>query len=112
MHWLSPSPGTMFVAANIAEPVRLSDSATVPAAQLLPGFSVVSLNAAEDTCSTIPDTSAVPATAPAMRILFISPLPLSFPSRRATPAAGPASGVGAGRLEASRRVVGEIPRSG
>src|SRR3546814_17880716 len=83
---------------------------TVPASHEVAALSVVSVNAADDTCSTIPETSTTPAAAPAILILFMFPLPVV---RHCTtgwnPGVGPSSGGRHRHLERLPGQVGAMP---
>ena len=54
MHLVPVAPGLRLVAVNIAVLLSSSDSATVPADQLLVGLAVVAENAEYDDCQTMP----------------------------------------------------------
>src|SRR3954454_19684061 len=64
MHWVVLSPGLRLERLNRALPESSSDNATVPAANALPGFVVVAVNAA-----FVADNTSTPLTATATRAM-------------------------------------------
>src|SRR5690242_9797238 len=64
MHWLVLSPGFRFERLNRAWPASSSASTTVPAANVLPGFAVVAVNAA-----FVADSTSAPQAPTATRAI-------------------------------------------
>ena len=61
MHLVPVAPGLRLVAVNIAVLLSSSESATVPAVQLLVGLAVVAENAEYDDCQTMPPLARRPS---------------------------------------------------
>src|SRR5262245_56233963 len=71
MHLVPVAPGLRLEAVNIAVLESSSESATVPAVQLLVGFEVVAENAEYDDCQTRPPeaSTAIGTAAPTISFL-------------------------------------------